>query len=87
MGAETFWKIESNAIYKDPEVPPCFLWLYATYFEIQQFCGESITWTEIESYARIRNIKFTQSEIDYLLLINSTANSKKSEMREEERNN
>lgn len=84
MGAEAFWKIKGNSIYKDPDVPPCFLWLFNTCIEMYGCCGESLTWTEIESYAKIRNVKFTQLEVDYLLLINSTANSQISKMRKEE---
>ena len=46
-------------------------------------CHENITWTDINSYAIIRNIKFRQIEIDYLLKCNAWANSKISEMKED----
>ena len=46
-------------------------------------CHETMTWTDIYSYAIMRNIKFTQVEIDYILKCNSWANSKIQKMRDE----
>lgn len=41
-----------------------------------------MTWTDILSYAIIRNIKFKQTEIDYILKCNDWANAKIKEMRD-----
>lgn len=74
---------KNYSMYHEPKVPSCFLWLYTVFLEIYAHSGESITWTTIESYGNIRNVKFNQFEIDYLLKMSSWAENKKSEMREE----
>lgn len=42
-----------------------------------------MTWTDILSYAIIRNIKFTQTEVDYILKCNQWANAQIKKMRDE----
>lgn len=70
--------------YYDPKVPFCFMWMYNSFIELYNMAGESITWTEIESYANIRSIKFTQIEVDYIFKMNQWANGMISEMKEQE---
>ena len=45
---------------------------------------DGITWTDIRNYELVRDIKFEQWEIDYILLINNWANSKIKEMKDNE---
>lgn len=68
---------------KDPDVPFCFLFVFNTFLEIYNCCGETLTWTDILSYAIMRNIKFRQIELDYILKCNGWANAKIKEMRDE----
>ena len=44
-----------------------------------------MTWTDIHSYAIMRHIEFRQIELDYILKCCNWANSKKQEMRDEEK--
>lgn len=68
--------------YLEPKVPFCFLFVYNSFLEIYNGCGESLTWTDILSYAIIRKIDFTQTEIDYIFKCNAWANGKIKEMRD-----
>lgn len=85
MGVEYF---ESNHDFdelRDPNVPPYFLFIFNSFLEIYNCSGESITWTDIQSYAILRNVKFTQTEIDYILKCINWANVQMKEMRDYEK--
>lgn len=47
-------------------------------------CHETMTWTDIRSYAIMRKVDFRQIEIDYILKCNNWANAQISKMRDEE---
>ena len=47
-------------------------------------CHETMTWTDIRSYAIMRKIDFSQTEIDYILKCNNWANSQIKKMRDED---
>lgn len=44
---------------------------------------EGITWVDIHNYELVRDLKFEQWEIDYILLMNNWANVKIKEMKDE----
>lgn len=80
-------QLERDENYKqfhEPKVPFCFLWIYNCYIEMYSFCGESVTWTNIQSYCIMRNIKFTQSELDLILKMCNWASSQMQKMRDEQ---
>ena len=68
---------------KDPDIPFCFLFIFNAFFEIYNCCNETMTWTDIHSYAIMRKIDFKQIEIDYILKCNNWANAKIKRMRDE----
>ena len=83
MGAEYF---ESNRDFdnlRDPDIPLCFLFVFNCFLEINSCSGESITWTDIKNYAIMRNIDFTQYELDIILKCKAWAGNKINAMREE----
>lgn len=69
---------------KDPDIPFCFMFVFNCFIEIFNHCHETMTWTDIQSYATLRNIKFKQIEISYILKCNSYANAQIKKMRDEE---
>ena len=81
---ECFEENESFDYLRDPDIPFCFLFVFNSFLEIYNGCHETMTWTDILSYAIIRKVNFTQSEIDYILKCNSWANSQIKKMRDEE---
>ena len=83
MGEVAFWNIQSNVeTYSEPTVPPCFVFIFNAFMEIYNACGESLTWTDIYSYAKIRDVQFRQFEITYILKCNTWANEQIKEMRD-----
>lgn len=70
--------------YLEPDVPFCFIWLFNRFLELRSHSGESITWTEIESYGNIRNVKFTQFELDYIFKMSNWTNEEIEELRKQE---
>lgn len=70
--------------YHEPKVPLFFLFVFNCFIEIYNHSGESMTWTDIYNYAKIRKIDFTQNELDTILKCNSWAQSKIHEMKEQE---
>lgn len=83
MGKEYFDQNKDFDNLREPSIPLCFLWLFNTFTELHQYCGESITWTEIKAYSELRKIDFTQSELDYILVMNSWANHQIRTMKDE----
>ena len=84
MGEKAFWSVESNRnIYADPDVPLLFEFIFNSFIEIFNASGESVTWTDIYSYEKVRKIDFTQYEVNLIIKCISWANSKISEMRKE----
>ena len=69
---------------KDPDIPFCFLFIFNTFLEIYNMCHETMTWTDIRSYAIMRKVDFSQTEIDYILKCNNWANSQIKKMRDED---
>lgn len=83
IGKECF---ESNAEYdylREPNIPFCFLFVFNSFLEIYNFSGETITWTTIYSYAKLRRIEFKQIEINYILKCSNWANAQIKKMRDE----
>lgn len=81
---DTFWTTGTNKeVYSEPNVPPLFLFIYTSFIEIYNHTGESLTWTQIESYAKMRKIDFTQNEINLILKMNSWANQEVEKLRKE----
>lgn len=72
------------SMYHEPKVPFCFIWLYTSFIELYSHSGESITWTDIENYAKLRNIKFTQIELDYIIRMSTWTNEQIKEMKSEQ---
>lgn len=83
MGKEYFDNNREFDNLRNPSIPFVFIWLFNTFTELYQYCGESITWTQIQAYANLRKIEFTQRELDYILLMNSWANHQIRIMRDE----
>ena len=71
---------------KDPDIPFCFLFIFNTFLEIYNCCDETMTWTDIRSYAIMRKIDFRQTEIDFILKCNNWANAQIKKMRDEDDN-
>ena len=71
---------------KDPDIPFCFSFVFSTFLEIYNHCHETMTWTDICSYAIMRKIDFKQIEIDYILKCNNWANAQIKKMRDEDDN-
>ena len=88
LGKECFEEVLEECPHldylKDPDIPFCFLFVYNTFLEIYNCCHETMTWTDIQSYAIIRKIDFKQIEIDYILKCYNWANEQISKMRNEE---
>ena len=75
---------EEYKMYSEPSIPFCFLYLFNAYIEMYGMCGEDgLTWIDINNYAQVRNTKFTQIEIDYIIKCNSWANGQIKLMKEE----
>ena len=60
------------------------MFVFNAFLEIYNCCHETMTWTDIYSYAIMRKIDFTQSEINYILRCNNWANEQIKKMRDEE---
>ena len=87
LGKECFEEVLEECPHleylKDPDIPFCFLFVYNSFLEIFNCCHETMTWTDILSYAIIRKIDFKQIEIDYILKCNTWANAQINKMRDE----
>lgn len=85
MGGAVFWANESNReMYSEPEVPPFFLFVFKSFVEIYNASSESVTWTDIYCYDKIRNVGLTQFEVTEILKCVGWASSEISRMRESE---
>lgn len=84
MGEEYFEQNHNFDDLREPNIPLYFSFVFSTFIELYNFCKDGITWTDIENYAIIRKIDFTQSEIDLLLKCNCWASGKINEMKKEE---
>lgn len=88
LGKECFEEVLAecpNLEYlKDPDIPFCFLFIFNSFLEIFNHCHEILTWTDIQSYAIMRKIDFSQTEIDYILKCNNWANIQIKKMRDDE---
>lgn len=80
---ECFEENEAFDYLRDPDIPFCFMFVFNSFLEIYNCCHETMTWTDILSYAIMRNIKFRQTEIDYILKCNNWANAQIKKMRDE----
>ena len=84
MGEDYFNSQRDFDDLREPIVPPCFLFIFSSFIEIYNLCAEGITWKDIESYAILHKIDFTQFEISLLVKCSNWANEKISEMRKGE---
>lgn len=84
MGVEYFENNHDFDELRDPIVPPYFLFVFNSFIELNSCSGEQITWTDINNYAILRNIKFTQIELDLILKCISWSNSQIKELRNKE---
>ncbi len=69
---------------RDPDVPPCFVFVFNCFLEIYGCCSESVTWGDIASYASLRKIDFSQYEINMIVRCNGWANGQIRRMRDEQ---
>lgn len=84
MGADYFNTNHDFDDLRDPIVPSCFIFVFNSFTEIYTMSRECITWTDIESYAIMRKVDFTQYEIDLIVKCNNWASEQISRMRKEE---
>ena len=84
LGKECFEENKDFDYLRDPDIPFCFLFVFNAFLEIYNCCNETMTWTDICSYAIMRKIDFTQREIDYILKCNNWASEQIKKMRDEE---
>ena len=90
MGKECFEANKDFDYLRDPDIPFCFLFVFNAFLEIYNCCNETMscnetmTWTDIYSYAIMRKIDFKQREIDYILKCNNWANEQIKKMRDED---
>lgn len=71
-------------MYSEPEVPPCFLFVFKSFVEIYNASGENVTWTDIFCYDKMRKAGLTQFELTEILKCVGWADSEISKMRESE---
>ena len=64
LGREEFYRCGYYKELYDPEVPPFFAFLYNIFIELYR---EDMSWQEVESYCRLRDIQLRQYEIDTLI--------------------
>lgn len=83
MGEEVFFANKDYDYLKEPEVPPCFVWLYNVFLELYNGCGDNLTWSEIKAFCDMRQVVLTQIELDYIFKMNSWANAQIKKMRDE----
>ena len=60
------------------------MFVFNAFLEIYNCCQETMTWTDIYSYAIMRKIDFKQIEIDYILKCNNWATQQIKKMRDED---
>ena len=83
LGKECFEENKDFDYLRDPDIPLCFMFVFNSFLEIYNCCHETMTWTDICSYAIMRKIDFRQREIDYILKCNGWANEQMKKMRDE----
>ena len=83
LGKDEFYKNEANEKYFDIDVPLCFVWLFNVFVELYNASGEQLTWCDIDAYTRVRDVVFTQSEIDVVLKMKYWAESEAAKLRED----
>ena len=83
LGKECFEESKDFDYLRDPDIPLCFMFVFNSFLEIYNCCHETMTWTDICSYAIMRKIDFRQREIDYILKCNGWANEQMKKMRDE----
>lgn len=64
IGEEEFRSCGQFEDLQDPVVPPFFVFLYQIFTELYR---EDMSWQEVESYCRIRDIQLRQYEIDVFI--------------------
>lgn len=84
MGSDCFWSGSMSERFREPDVPPCFLFVFNAFLEIFNHSGKNVTWLDISSYASVRKITFRQIEIDYILKLCGWAYLKIRQMDSEE---
>jgi len=84
LGEECFVESKDFDYLRDPNIPLCFSFVFSSFIEIYNHSHEVLTWTDIYSYAIMRKIDFTQTEIDYIIKCNAWANEQIKKMRDEE---
>lgn len=84
MGEELFEGCADFDYLREPDIPPCFLFVFESFLEIFNCCRETMTWTDIAGYSMMRKVDFSQSEIDWILRCNNWANEQIKRMRDEE---
>ena len=64
MGREEFYSCGMFKELYEPDVPLFFTFLYQIFIELYR---EDMSWQEVESYCRLRDIRLRQYEIDTLI--------------------
>lgn len=81
MGVDAFISCGQFTELYEPEVPRFFLFLYKFFLDIYR---EELSWTEIESYCRLRDIVLTQYELDVVIKMFGWASEQIKAMRDED---
>lgn len=82
-GEKVFY--ENHPEYKPIAIPYCFLFVFNAFMEIRNHIFEVMTFKDIEAYCTMRNLKLTQTELDYMLKIDAWANEQIRKMQDEEK--
>lgn len=77
MGIEEFYAVKENEQYRSLPIPIFFTRLFSIFIEIENLKGESLTWTILESYCKIRNVSLSQYEIDMIIKMNAWASEER----------
>lgn len=81
LGEEEFYAIKGNEKYRDIDIPPIFTVLFSDYIDISNMVGEKgVSWSEVESYGRLKQKCFSLYDIETLVKINIWASSEKNKL-------
>ena len=56
--------------YKEIDIPHCAYDLYSIFWELRNFCSESITWSDIYAYCQLREIRLTGEDLAIIKKLN-----------------
>lgn len=81
LGEEEFYAIKDNEQYRDIDIPELYVMLFTDYIDICNMVGEGgVTWSQVESYSRLKQKAFSLYDIEVLVKINVWATSEKNRL-------